>query len=97
MSRVKVVVEKTRDEVGKWKQGQIEVKNLRKTTAAWQACRSSCRKSTQVMKKRNGGCYCLAFEEARCGVFIYSVIIWFCPHFISIFPLPFRSHDLFVT
>jgi len=34
MSRVKVAVEKTRDEVGKRKRERIEVENLRKTTAA---------------------------------------------------------------
>jgi len=45
MSRAKVVVEKMRDEVRKWKQERIEVENLRKMTATWQACRSSCRKA----------------------------------------------------
>jgi len=45
MSRAKVAVEKMRDKVGKRKQERIKVENLRKTTAAQQACRSLCRKA----------------------------------------------------
>ena len=54
MSRAKVAVEKTRDEVGKRKRERIEVENLRKTTAAQQARRSSRRKAHRQRRREMG-------------------------------------------